>query len=262
MNTWRWAVAFAVASAAPAAAANPDDAALNRLYEAVAAGVAANSAEAIVAAFADDAVVLDPRPNPPAVGAAFRDGIGRMAAKLKADGVKVTSEYRIERRLVAGDLAVDTGYRRLAFVPAAGGAAPSVQYHKFLVVARRRRDGSWKILRDASLPASEAAWAGAVRSDGLKYDGGAGRLRPARADSSGLRSARGEPRRLGLGAVGVAALGSRGHRIPGGGGAKAAVLDVGQGRRLGVGAGLAGAGAVEIELAGHGGRFPGEDAPD
>jgi uncharacterized protein (TIGR02246 family) len=171
MNLWRWTVALAVAFAAPAAAANRDDAALNRVYEAVAAGVAANSAEGIVAAFADDVIVLDPRPNPPAVGAAFRDGIGRMAAKLKADGVKVTSDYRVERRVVAGDLAVDTGYRRLSFAPAVGGAAPMVQYHKFLVVAQRQRDGSWRILRDASLPASEAAWAGAVRSDGLKYDG-------------------------------------------------------------------------------------------
>jgi ketosteroid isomerase-like protein len=46
-----------------------------------------------------------------------------------------------------------------------------VQYHKFLVVAQRQRDGRWKILRDASLPASKEAWDGAVRSDGLKYDG-------------------------------------------------------------------------------------------
>jgi uncharacterized protein (TIGR02246 family) len=172
MSLGRWTVAVAVAFSAPAAAAaSRDDAALNRIYEAVAAGVAANSAEAIVAAFADDAVVLDPRPSPPAVGAAFRDGVRRMAAKLKADGVTVTSEYRIERRVVAGDLAVDTGYRRLAFMPAAGGPAPMIQYYKFLVVARRQREGSWKILRDASLPASEAAWAGAVRTDGLKYDG-------------------------------------------------------------------------------------------
>jgi uncharacterized protein (TIGR02246 family) len=162
--------AAAAAMAAPAPAANADDAALNRLYETIAAGVASNSGEAIVAAFAADAVILDPRPAPPLAGDAFRQGITRMAARLKQDGVRVVSAYRIERRTVSAGLAVDIGYRRQTFTPPGEGPEPMVQYHKFLVVAQRQSDGGWKILRDASLPASREAWDAASRAAGLKYD--------------------------------------------------------------------------------------------
>ena len=32
------------------------------------------------------------------------------------------------------------------------------RYNKFLVVAARQQDGTWKITHDASLPATKAAW--------------------------------------------------------------------------------------------------------
>ncbi|MBV8686232.1 MAG: DUF4440 domain-containing protein [Alphaproteobacteria bacterium] len=173
-TTIRALVAAAVAVAAtapPAAAGGRDDAAVNRLYEEIAAGVAANAGKAVAAAFAEDAVVLDPRPGPPAAGPTFRSSILAMAARLKADGVKVSSAYRIERRIASGDLVIDTGYRRQTFAsPAADGPQPGVQYHKFLVVAQRRAGEGWKIVRDASLPASKDSWDAAVRTPGLKYD--------------------------------------------------------------------------------------------
>jgi len=165
------ALVAATLAAAPAPAEPREDAAINRIYETVAAGVAANSGEAISGAFADDAVVMDPRPTPPAVGDAFRATIVGMAAKLKADGVRMSAQYRIERRIRSGELAIDTGYRRQAMTPPGAAAEPMVQYNKFLVVAQRQRDGSWKILRDASLPASKEAWEGAARAPGLKFDG-------------------------------------------------------------------------------------------
>ena len=42
---------------------------------------------------------------------------------------------------------------------------------RFLFTLRRQADGSWRILSDASLPSTEAAWTGAVRAGGLRYDG-------------------------------------------------------------------------------------------
>ena len=168
---WAAALVGAAWAAAAPAIAGTDDAALNRMYETIAAGVAANAGETVTSAFAEDAVALDPRPGPPAEGAAFRAGIARMAQRLKADGVRVRASYRVVQRIVSGDLAVDTGYRRQTMeVAKPGGPQPGTQYHKFLVVARRQADGRWKIVRDASLPASNEAWDAAVRVDGLKYD--------------------------------------------------------------------------------------------
>lgn len=169
---WIGIGAAALALAAPAAAEDKADAALNRMYETIAAAVAVNSGEGVAGAFAADAMVLDPRPAAPAEGAAFRTSIQRMAERLKADGVTAKSEYRVVRRIVSGDLAVDTGYRHMTMTVAKpGGPMPGDQYHKFLVVAQRQGDGSWKIVRDASLPASKEAWDAAPRTAGLKYDG-------------------------------------------------------------------------------------------
>jgi uncharacterized protein (TIGR02246 family) len=175
MAAYRYALALGAAILSVAAsAAGRDDAGLNALYEGIAAAVAVNDGAGVADRFATDAIVLDPRPEPPARGAAFRSAMTGMAARMKADGVKVRSEYRIDSRTVSGDFAVDTGYRRMTIAGGGAGGAgaqPMVQYHKFLVVARRQPNGGWRILRDASLPASEAAWNGAVRVEGLKYDG-------------------------------------------------------------------------------------------
>src|SRR4051812_20024373 len=56
-----------------------------------------------------------------------------------------------------------------------------------------------------------------------------------------------------LGAEGVAAVGAGGHRLPGGGGAQAAVADVVERRRVGIGMRFGGAGHVEIVLGRHSG---------
>lgn len=164
--------AAALGAAAPAAAADPADVAINRMYETIAAGVATNSGESVTSAFADDAMVLDPRAGAPAEGAAFRAGVQRMADRLRADGVQVKADYRVVRRIVSGDIAVDAGFRRQTMATTkAEGPQPGTQYHKFLVVARRLADGRWKIVRDASLPATKEAWDAAARTEGLKYDG-------------------------------------------------------------------------------------------
>jgi hypothetical protein len=54
-----------------------------------------------------------------------------------------------------------------------------------------------------------------------------------------------------LGAEIVAAVGARGHRIPGGGGTQAAIANIVESRGIGVGAGFARAGNIEIVLDRH-----------
>ena len=89
---------------------------------------------------------------------------------MAADGATLATRYRIERRSVVGDVAVDAGYMRQEMRRAAG-QQPMTMVTKFLVTLRREADGSWHIVADASMPSTEAAWAGAVRAEGLRYDG-------------------------------------------------------------------------------------------
>ena len=95
-----------------------------------------------------------------------------MSDRLKADRVNLTSEFRIERRIVSDGLAVDNGVLRRTLKRPDGTA--HIQYAKFVVAARRQADGRWKIVTDASMAASQDAWDRAVPAEGLKYDGAAG----------------------------------------------------------------------------------------
>lgn len=88
---------------------------------------------------------------------------------MRAEGITAATRYRIERRSFAGDVAIDAGYMRQEMRRAAG-AQPMTMITRFLVTLRRQADGSWRILSDASMPSTEAAWTGAVRAEGLRYD--------------------------------------------------------------------------------------------
>jgi ketosteroid isomerase-like protein len=161
------ALAAALLAASPAAAANPEDGALNQVYDTVARGKAEGAVETFVGAFGERAVVLDHRPGPTLVGPEFRKVIEQMAPRLKADGVKVDARYRVERRVVDGDVAIDSGYMRQAMVLPDGRR--QVRYMKFLVTMRRHATG-WKIVADASMPSTEEMWNAIPRSEGLKHD--------------------------------------------------------------------------------------------
>jgi len=163
------AAVAAMLAAGPAVAATADDAALNGLYETLAKGAAAADAATIAGAFADDALLLYNDKGPAMQAAAFRASLTAMSERLKTDKVALVSEYRIERRIVSGDLAVDNGVLRRTLKKADGTA--QTQYAKFVVAARRGAGGNWRIVTDASLPASVEAWDKAARGEGLKYDG-------------------------------------------------------------------------------------------
>lgn len=166
-------VAFAAAVAATLiaapAAAHPADDAINQLYGRLTEAKAHNDAAGIAAAFAPEALLIDARPGAATSGAELAARLAPMAARMSADGVTVATQYRIERRSFAGDVAIDAGYMRQEMRRAAG-AQPMTMITRFLVTLRRQADGSWRILSDASMPSTEAAWTGAVRAEGLRYD--------------------------------------------------------------------------------------------
>lgn len=164
------AAALAATFVAAPAAAHPADEALNQVYGRLTEAKARNDPAGIAAAFAPEALLIDARPGPATAGSELAARLAPMAARLGADGVTVATQYRIERRSVAGDVAIDAGFMRQEMRRAAG-AQPMTMITKFLVTLRRQADGSWRILSDASMPATEAAWTGAVRAEGLRYDG-------------------------------------------------------------------------------------------
>lgn len=158
-----------ILTAAPAVAADPDDAAINRVYSELAAARAANDVPGMASAFAPEALLIDQRPGPPISGAELADRLRPMAARIVADNVRIDTAYRVERRSVSGDLAIDAGFMRQTLTRP--GGEPMVHYRRFLVTLRRGAGGEWRIVGDASMPADQAAWDGAARVDGLVWGG-------------------------------------------------------------------------------------------
>jgi ketosteroid isomerase-like protein len=150
------------------AAAQSDDPAINAVYDGIAAAKARNDAPGIAAAFVPEALLIDARPGPATAGSELAGRLGPMAQSMARDQARVTTQYRIERRSRAGDVTVDAGYMRQAITGPGMSMPPMVT--RFLVTLRRQPDGSWRILSDASMPATEAAWAAAARQPGLKFD--------------------------------------------------------------------------------------------
>ncbi|HEX8193171.1 MAG TPA: DUF4440 domain-containing protein [Allosphingosinicella sp.] len=171
MPEWMWGAFAAVVAAAatPAVAANPEDAALNRVYAELAAARARSDVAGMASAFAPEALLVDQRPGPPISGAELADRLRPMAARIVADNVALDTAYRVERRSVSGDLAIDAGYMRQTLTRP--GAEPMIRYARFLVTMRRGANGAWRIVGDASMPATQAQWDAAPRGDGLQYGG-------------------------------------------------------------------------------------------
>lgn len=160
---------LAAVAASAATAANPEDAALNSVYAALTRARAASDVAGMAAYFPTGAILIDARPGP-AIGGGeeLAARLRPMAQRIVADGVRIGTEYRIERRSVMGEIAVDAGYMRQTVTRP--GAAPMIRHARFLVTMRRDADGRWRIIGDASMPAEAAAWNGAARVEGLHHD--------------------------------------------------------------------------------------------
>jgi len=155
--------------ASSALAANPEDGALNGVYERLTRARAAGDVPGMASAFAPEGLLVDARPGPAIAGSELAERLAPQAARIAADGVRVETAYRIERRSVSGDIALDAGYMRQSL--ARPGAEPMIRYSRFLVTMRRGMDGAWRIAGDASMPSTAEVWNGLARVDGLQFDG-------------------------------------------------------------------------------------------
>jgi ketosteroid isomerase-like protein len=154
--------------AASPAAAQAENEALNGVYRQLSAARAAGDVEGMAGAFGPAGLLVDQRPGPVISGAELGARLRPMAERLRADNVRIDTAYRIERRSMMGDIAIDAGYMRQTLRRPDGQV--SARYARFLVTMRRGANG-WRIIGDASMPADEAAWIALARREGLHFDG-------------------------------------------------------------------------------------------
>ena len=161
------AMLFAVA-ATPAAAAHPEDSKINRVYAELSTARAANDLDGMVRKFGSEGLLVDSRPGPAISGAELGNRLKPMVERVKSEGVKIGTAYRLERRSVIGDIALDAGYMRQTIARPDG--QEMTRYARFLVTLRRDATGEWRIIGDASMTADKAAFDGVTSTDGLHYD--------------------------------------------------------------------------------------------
>ncbi|HET9428672.1 MAG TPA: nuclear transport factor 2 family protein [Allosphingosinicella sp.] len=159
-------MAWLVALAIPCRAA-PEDGAINAVYVELARARTANDVAGMSGAFAAEGLLIDSRPGPPISGGELAARLQPMRDRLVADGRRIDTQYRVERRSVMGDLAVDAGFMRQSVVRPDGQS--QVRYARFLVTMRRESD-RWRIIADASMPATEEAWNAVVPGEGRQFD--------------------------------------------------------------------------------------------
>lgn len=148
--------------------------AINQAYGELAASRAAHDIPGMASHFEPQALLIDQRPGPTLDGAQLATQLSRMAERLKTDNVTVRTQYRLERRTISGNIAVDTGFARMAFVtatpPEPGKPRPQDMVRRYLVTWQLGDDGRWRIIGDASMPATEAQWQALKPVDGLRFD--------------------------------------------------------------------------------------------
>lgn len=154
---------------AAAASAHPENSNINAVYERLVQARVAADVDGMAAAFPAEAILIDARPSPPIGGGhELQDRLRPQVERMVAEGVKIRTKYRVERRSVSADFAVDAGYMRMEMVRP--GAEPNVRYARFLVTMKRDASSQWRIIADASMPADEARWNAAPRVPGARYD--------------------------------------------------------------------------------------------
>ena len=128
-----------------------DVVAIVALRDSIQAAEIGGRADGILAAFAEDVVVLPPNTaalNGKAAATEFiRGGLGAMA---------MTVQYTSEEVVITGDWAFDRGSYNASMTPRAGGAT-TPDRGKYLWILHRAADGTWKYHRvmwnaDAAAP--------------------------------------------------------------------------------------------------------------
>ena len=143
---------------------------VNAIYERIAA--AARDQDSLLSrrAYAPDAVFLDERRPGLQVGHELHESMRGSMEALRASGAQARISYRVVRRTIQGNVAIDSGFYRVSITASDRETSPSASYRKFLLAAERREDGSWHITHDASLPSSREAYDSAQPVAGLRFD--------------------------------------------------------------------------------------------
>lgn len=165
----RTAAVALIAFAAPAAAENQENSALNAVYAGLSKARSAHDVAGMARHFGAEGLLVDARPGPAISGGELGARLQPMAERIRTEGVKIDTAYRLERRSVMDDVAIDAGYMRQSMTRPDGQTG--TRYARFLVTMRRGPDGAWKIIGDASMPAEKAAFDALPRTEGLHYDG-------------------------------------------------------------------------------------------
>ncbi len=128
-------------AAPPAHDPNQDEAQIRAAANRIWAGVAANDAAAVLAEYADDAMLL---------GTGMATVRGKSAITEQLTGAFTVVSFRdvvgtATDIMVSGDLGVETGTYSWTIVPASGAAVPDVG--KYVHVWKRQTNGAWKVVR-------------------------------------------------------------------------------------------------------------------
>jgi uncharacterized protein (TIGR02246 family) len=142
----RWMVSLALAAlstSAPALAQVSDTGAeLDAVYARFTAAYVAADPDSVAALYTEDAWYLSPDDDVIRGRPAIREGFARFLGGFEP-GAGPAIDFEILDRNVAGDLATDIGYYRMA----RRGGEPR-RAGKFVVVWKRGADGAWRIHAD------------------------------------------------------------------------------------------------------------------
>lgn len=159
----RVGLAAAVLAALPVAGRADTNGDIDAIYARLTEGIRTADPELSHKVYAEDAAYLGGFPSAIDRGAIVHQRMRESATRLKADGASMTIQFKVASRQLVGDsLAIDTGYYKTDMTRPTGEPRTMTRYNKFLVVAAKQKDGTWKITHDASGPATKEAWEGAM----------------------------------------------------------------------------------------------------
>ncbi len=125
-----------------------DIAAIKALNDKIAAAFNSNDAAAVAAAYADDAVMMDPNQAPIEGKSAIQAAYEARAKENASMSIASTFSFTPLETQVVGDWAYDRGTYTVTLTPKSG--KPTERSNKYLTIYKRQPDGSWKVYRDIS----------------------------------------------------------------------------------------------------------------
>ncbi|MEO7364726.1 MAG: DUF4440 domain-containing protein [Sphingomicrobium sp.] len=145
-------LALAACAKAPSGAAPVTMAEANQIAERAEASFTKGDVKAVMAQYANNAVMIDAGSPDPSVDRQVQSGWAQTFVSMQPADYKVVGR---QVQLLGGDAFISSGVE--TFTVAAGAARPTVSA-RFTDVFQRQKDGSWKIVNEhVSVPPQPAA---------------------------------------------------------------------------------------------------------